>query len=204
MSAQHRPAALPVQLERTTADHRAGGRPGHGRRRFALGPGQDQGHALEQDAEAARLLDKIHGAALKRRLLVDLIAEHGQEDHRNRQAALAHTAQHLDAAQARHLPVEQHQGDAAVHRQQVQGGLPRGHVDHRKTGFVQIVADRFPERIVVIDQQQPGCRRQRPLGGAHGAAVRTEPTQASPVNPGSPLGLASVVSTRRDWLAISM
>src|SRR3546814_13641518 len=58
------------------------------------------------DRQAARLVDEVDGAPFQGRLLVDLVAQHGEEDHRGLDAALAHAAQHGTAVEAPHAPVQ--------------------------------------------------------------------------------------------------
>src|SRR3546814_13613969 len=66
-----------------------------------LHPLGDQLQALQDDRQAARLVDEVDGAPFQGRLLVDLVAQHGEEDHRGLDAALAHAAQHGKAVEAR-------------------------------------------------------------------------------------------------------
>src|SRR5262249_43810500 len=62
-----------------------GGRP--------LRPVGDEPQALQDDREAARLLDEVDRAPAQRCLLLDLMAEHCEEDHWNMQVAVAQVAQ---------------------------------------------------------------------------------------------------------------
>src|SRR5260221_355745 len=48
--------------------------------RYRPDPLGDQPQTLDENREAARLVDEIDGAALERRLLVDILAEDGEED----------------------------------------------------------------------------------------------------------------------------
>src|SRR5580658_5113665 len=45
----------------------------------------DEHDPLQQDREPFRLVDEVDGSALERRLFIDVVAEHGQEDHGNGQ-----------------------------------------------------------------------------------------------------------------------
>src|SRR5579883_2083690 len=63
---------------------------GINRRARSLG---DEAQALHQDRKAPRLVDEIDGAAFERRLLVDVVAQHGQEDDGGRRAGPPEAAQ---------------------------------------------------------------------------------------------------------------
>src|SRR5208282_827450 len=133
-----------------------------------LAPGEDQVHSLQEDGEAARFLDKIDRTALQRRLFVDLVVEHGEEDHRSLETRLANAAQDLDAVHPRHLPVEQHDIVAFAREEMLEGTFAGAEVAHVEAGIAQVLAERFPEQLVVVHQDHAGARGGRLFGVSHG------------------------------------
>jgi hypothetical protein len=128
-------------------------------RAHALG---DELETLHQDREPPRLVDEIDRAALERRLLVDVVAEHGQEDHRRGAAGAAQAAQHLEPVHAGHAPVEQDDVGAAAAREIVERRRTRIEADDRETFVDQIEAERLAERVVVINENYPYRSKGRP------------------------------------------
>src|SRR3546814_5639849 len=95
------------------------------RRLHALG---DQLEALQNDRKAARFVDEVDGAPFQRRFLVDLVAQHGEKDHRGLDAALAHAPQHGQAVETRHAPVQQHRPGLLAGHHEFQRALAVGEV----------------------------------------------------------------------------
>ena len=119
----------------------------------------DQLQALDEDRQASRLVDEIDRAAGERRLFVDVVGQRCQKDHRDRDPAPAHAAQHLDAGQLRHAPIEQHRvGAAALFEigERVAAIVEAGDL---VSLIDQVEAERFAEQIVVVDEKQMRHRR---------------------------------------------
>ncbi len=131
-----------------------------------LGAGQVELDPLEQDGETSRLFHEVDGAADQRGFFVNLIRQRGQENDRHLGAALAQPAQQLDPAHRRHLPVEQYQIGLAVAVQMIERRRPVGESDDLEIGFDEVLFDRFPEQIVVVDNDDDGvpARSARTIG----------------------------------------
>lgn len=119
--------------------------------RAGLAPAQDELHALQQDRQRPGFLDEIDGAAGQGGLLVDLVRQHGQEDHRNLDAAGPELAQHVDAVHLGHAPVEQDHVRVAAAQEIVErrGAAVEG--DDLVSSSARFMPS-DPEKVVVIDQ----------------------------------------------------
>ena len=122
--------------------------------------------ALHQDRQAARLVDEIDGAALERRLLVDVVAQHGQEDHRRGAAGAAQAAQHLEPVHAGHAPIEQDDVGGAAAGEIIERRRAAIETDDRETLVDQVEAERLAERVVVVNENYPNCSKVRRGRGA--------------------------------------
>ena len=110
---------------------------GIGQRPLAL---RDELDAPHQDREPARLVDEVDRAAGERRLLVDVVAERGQENHRCGDAALAQLAQHLEPVHPGHAPIQQDHLRVLAPGHVLQRRRPVGKGRHREALVHQVEA----------------------------------------------------------------
>src|SRR5260221_154422 len=127
-----------------------------GRRPASLG---DQAQPLDEDREAARFVDEIDGAALERRLLVDILAQHREENNWCRVAGAAQAAQHLEPVHSRHAPVEQDDIGATAGGKMLERWGTAGKARHLIALVDEVEAERLAEQIIVVNEDD--MRRNR-------------------------------------------
>ena len=121
-------------------------------------PVADEIEALHQDRQPARLVDEIDRAASQGRFLVDVVAQNREEDDRRVRAGLAQAAQHLEPVHPRHAPVEQDHVRGAAALEMVERGRAAAETVDGEALVEQVEAERFAERIVVVNEDDPSFR----------------------------------------------
>jgi hypothetical protein len=114
-------------------------------------PVRDQLEAFQDDRQAPRLVDEIHRAPFERRLLVDLLAEHGQEDDGRFNPRLAQRLEHAETVDPWHSPVEQHRIGRLAGLEVLECRLAVREIDDLEALLSQVETQGFPKQIVVID-----------------------------------------------------
>ncbi len=155
-----RPADVEAELERTQPELDRLRLLLGGIRQRALSVGDDL-DALHQDREAPRLVDEVDCAAGERRLLVDVIAEAGEEDDRCHDPTLTQLAQHLEAIHARHAPVQQYQVGGFTRSEMFQGRGAAGEGGDAESLVLQVEAEELAEIILVVHQYDPRGSNRR-------------------------------------------
>ena len=91
-----------------------------------------------------------------RRLLVDVLAEHGEEDHRGGVARSAQAAQHLEPVHSGHAPIEKDDIGVAAQGKIVERRRAAREARDLITLVDQIEAQRFAKEIVVVNKDDLG------------------------------------------------
>src|ERR1700730_2417232 len=101
LAGPQRPVHVEAQLQRAEAHRYCLSRFGIERRAYAL---RDQLEALQENWQPAGFVDEIDRTPRQRGLFVDVVGQHGQKDHRDRDPGAPHTEQHLHRCGVGHAP----------------------------------------------------------------------------------------------------
>lgn len=118
---------------------------------------QDQAHALRQDRNAARLVDEVDRAALKRLDLTVRAGHAGQDDDGDRDAVPPQKRHELDARDRGQVPVEQQDVRRVGAVEVVDGRGTVGKVGDREAVVHQLGRYGFAIVVIVVHQQKMRC-----------------------------------------------
>ncbi len=143
--------ALAAQFESALSDHRRRHRIGRRHRPLASG---DQLQPLQQDRQTSRLVDEVDRTPFERGLLVTIVRERSQKDHRNADPGAAQPAQHIDPGQLGHAPIQQQNVGLPAVLQIGQGVVPIAEAGDLIAFVGEVEAERFAKQLIVIGQDK--------------------------------------------------
>jgi hypothetical protein len=129
---------------------------------------RDQLDAPDQDPDPAGFVDEVDRAARERCLLMGVVAECGQKDHRRRNAARAQFAQHLEPAHLRHPPVQEDHVGGFAGGEMLQSRASAAEARDIETLIHQMRAQGVAVQVVVIDEQHADAALGSGIAGRDG------------------------------------